>query len=49
MHYGPYAFSENGEPTIVPLHPDDAVQMGQRDDISHLDLTKLRLLYECGN
>jgi len=47
MHYGPYAFSENGEPTIVPLHPDDAAQMGQRDDISHLDLTKLRLLYEC--
>ncbi|MFT7808004.1 high choriolytic enzyme 1-like isoform X2 [Arapaima gigas] len=55
MHYGRqelhgntmYAFSEDGDPTIVPK-PDPRTPIGQRDGPSAIDLHKINLLYECG-
>ncbi len=43
MHYSPYAFSKNGEKTIVPLVDD--VTIGQRDEISPLDIEAVKTLY----
>eukprot|EP00066_Takifugu_rubripes_P019607 XP_011608873.1 PREDICTED: high choriolytic enzyme 1-like [Takifugu rubripes] len=47
MHYGRYAFSEDGGPTIIPK-PDPYIPIGQRDGPSHLDLHKINTLYDCG-
>uniref|UniRef100_G3NRD7 Metalloendopeptidase n=1 Tax=Gasterosteus aculeatus TaxID=69293 RepID=G3NRD7_GASAC len=47
MHYGRYAFSEDGGPTIIP-RPDPYVPIGQRDGPSNLDLHKINVLYNCG-
>ncbi|XP_078478292.1 LOW QUALITY PROTEIN: hatching enzyme 1.2-like [Lampetra planeri] len=47
MHYGRYAFSENGGPTIIPK-PDPFIPIGQRDGPSELDLYKINALYNCG-
>ncbi|KAM8855632.1 high choriolytic enzyme 1 [Spinachia spinachia] len=47
MHYGRYAFSENGGPTIIP-RPDPYIPIGQRDGPSILDLHKINVLYNCG-
>ncbi|XP_028971386.2 high choriolytic enzyme 1 [Esox lucius] len=47
MHYGRYAFSEDGGPTIIPK-PDPWIPIGQRDGPSHLDIHKINLLYDCG-
>ncbi|XP_042162873.1 hatching enzyme 1.2-like [Oncorhynchus tshawytscha] len=47
MHYGRYAFSEDGSPTIIPK-PDPNTPIGQRDGPSVLDIQKINLLYECG-
>ncbi|XP_018599957.1 high choriolytic enzyme 1-like isoform X2 [Scleropages formosus] len=47
MHYGRYAFSEDGDPTIVPK-PDPRTPIGQRDGPSATDLHKINLLYNCG-
>uniref|UniRef100_A0A4W5LSP8 Metalloendopeptidase n=1 Tax=Hucho hucho TaxID=62062 RepID=A0A4W5LSP8_9TELE len=47
MHYGRYAFSEDGGPTIIPK-PDPNTPIGQRDGPSLLDIHKINLLYECG-
>ncbi|TKR63569.1 hypothetical protein L596_027382 [Steinernema carpocapsae] len=46
MHYGPYAFSDNGKKTIIALKPG-ADRMGQRVAFSELDLRKINKLYEC--
>lgn len=46
MHYGPYDFSSNGQPTIVALK-DEADEMGQREKYSPVDWWKLRKLYGC--
>ncbi len=46
MHYPPYAFSRNGQPTIeaiVPIPP--GVVMGQRADLSSCDIKGIRQLY----
>lgn len=43
MHYGPYAFSKNGEKTIVPLV--DGVTIGQRNEISPLDIEAVKMMY----
>uniref|UniRef100_A0A183II73 Metalloendopeptidase n=1 Tax=Soboliphyme baturini TaxID=241478 RepID=A0A183II73_9BILA len=48
MHYGPYAFSKNGEKTILALKRG-ASRMGQRDGFSELDLMKVKKLYDCGD
>ncbi|XP_062862046.1 hatching enzyme 1.2 [Trichomycterus rosablanca] len=47
MHYGRFAFSEDGSPTIIPK-PDPNIQIGQRDGPSLLDIHKINLLYNCG-
>ncbi|XP_045560370.1 hatching enzyme 1.2 [Salmo salar] len=47
MHYGRYAFSEDGGPTIIPK-PDPNTPIGQRDGPSVLDIQKINRLYECG-
>uniref|UniRef100_A0A8C6Q6Q7 Metalloendopeptidase n=1 Tax=Nothobranchius furzeri TaxID=105023 RepID=A0A8C6Q6Q7_NOTFU len=46
MHYGRYAFSEDGGPTIIP-RPDPYIPIGQRDGPSALDLHKINTLYDC--
>ncbi|CAG5865521.1 unnamed protein product, partial [Menidia menidia] len=46
MHYGRYAFSEDGGPTIIPK-PDPYIPIGQRDGPSALDLHKINVLYDC--
>uniref|UniRef100_A0A0N5A9B9 Metalloendopeptidase n=1 Tax=Syphacia muris TaxID=451379 RepID=A0A0N5A9B9_9BILA len=46
MHYGPYAFSDNGKKTIVPRNIG-AERMGQRIAFSDIDLRKLNKLYAC--
>lgn len=43
MHYSPYAFSKNGEKTIVPLV--DGVTIGQREEISPLDIQAVNMMY----
>ncbi|XP_055372327.1 seminal metalloprotease 1-like [Condylostylus longicornis] len=43
MHYGPTAFSKNGEPTIIPLDP--SANIGQRQKLTEKDILKLNLLY----
>ncbi|KAK0423138.1 hypothetical protein QR680_007992 [Steinernema hermaphroditum] len=48
MHYGPYAFSDNGKRTIVALKAG-ADRMGQRVAFSELDLKKINKLYECSS
>ncbi|KAI4457864.1 discoidin cub egf laminin and zinc metalloprotease domain containing [Holotrichia oblita] len=43
MHYGAYAFSANGERTIVTLDPE--AEIGQRYEMSEIDATKVNLMY----
>uniref|UniRef100_A0A8C2GLG5 Metalloendopeptidase n=1 Tax=Cyprinus carpio TaxID=7962 RepID=A0A8C2GLG5_CYPCA len=47
MHYGRYAFSEDGGPTIIPK-PDPYIPIGQRDGPSPTDIHKINILYNCG-
>ncbi|XP_053959482.1 seminal metalloprotease 1-like [Anastrepha ludens] len=46
LHYGEYAFSVNGEKTIIPLKEEGAV-IGQRRGMSKSDINKLNLMYHC--
>lgn len=43
MHYGAYAFSRNGQPTIVPLR--SGVTLGQRNGLSNGDVAAVRAMY----
>lgn len=43
MHYTAYAFSKNGEKTIVPLY--DNVEIGQRDHLSEKDIAAINSFY----
>ena len=43
MHYSPYAFSKNGEKTIVPIIP--GILIGQRDRISTGDIDAVKAMY----
>ncbi|CEG59105.1 Dot/Icm T4SS effector Zinc-dependent metalloprotease LegP [Legionella fallonii] len=43
MHYGPYAFSKNGQKTIIPL-TDDA-EIGQRNHLSPKDIAAIDAVY----
>ncbi|XP_072490872.1 astacin-like metalloendopeptidase [Notamacropus eugenii] len=46
MHYGRYAFSKNGNTTIVPLAGPD-IPIGQRWNLSTSDIVRVNRLYEC--
>ncbi|XP_074657175.1 high choriolytic enzyme 2-like [Tubulanus polymorphus] len=48
MHYGRYAFSKNGRPTIVPNDPN--ARIGLRIGVSRndLDTQRIRRFYNCG-
>ncbi|KAL5279610.1 hypothetical protein ACFFRR_003911 [Megaselia abdita] len=48
LHYSQYAFSKNGEKTIVPLF-DEGSDIGQRKGLSPKDIYKLNLMYRCPN
>ena len=45
MHYGAYAFSSNGQPTIDA----NGNSIGQRNGASPTDVVQLRLLYQCAS
>ncbi|WAR03588.1 NAS13-like protein [Mya arenaria] len=47
MHYSKYAFSKNGNPTIMPTNPPSA-DIGQRDGLSDSDVLRITKLYGCG-
>ncbi|KAL7834108.1 hypothetical protein AOLI_G00290680 [Acnodon oligacanthus] len=46
MHYGKTAFSINGQDTITPI-PDASVPIGQRVDLSAIDIQRINTLYNC--
>ncbi|XP_026764196.2 seminal metalloprotease 1-like [Galleria mellonella] len=46
LHYGPYAFSNNGQPTIVALQEHEG-QMGQRVYITERDWLRINRHYNC--
>ncbi|XP_037927660.1 seminal metalloprotease 1-like [Teleopsis dalmanni] len=46
MHYGPYAFSWNGRPTIERLH-SKSTAIGQRFGLSAKDIQKIKKMYSC--
>ncbi|XP_062845483.1 hatching enzyme 1.2-like [Trichomycterus rosablanca] len=46
MHYGRKAFSINGLDTITPI-PNAYVQIGQRQDLSVIDIQRINKLYNC--
>ncbi|XP_059620601.1 zinc metalloproteinase nas-7-like [Phlebotomus argentipes] len=45
MHYGPTAFSINGEPTIIATQP--GAVFGQRNSMSEMDIQRLNRMYDC--
>ncbi len=45
MHYGPTAFSINGQPTIIPKQ--SGVTIGQREQLSSTDIAEIRNYYSC--
>lgn len=46
MHYGPYAFTNNGKETITAIK-GGAGNMGQRENLSATDIEKINKLYQC--
>ncbi|XP_059060345.1 seminal metalloprotease 1-like [Achroia grisella] len=46
LHYGPFAFSSNGQPTIVALQEHEG-EMGQRIYITDKDWLRINRHYEC--
>ncbi|XP_072034926.1 blastula protease 10-like [Amphiura filiformis] len=48
MHYGPYYFSTNDEPTITADSPLDQIQMGNREGLSFADIKLANAVYGCG-
>ncbi len=46
MHYGAYAFSRNGQPTIKPRNPSIPLStLGQRGGLSRKDFMHINALY----
>ncbi|KAK4306278.1 hypothetical protein Pmani_021900 [Petrolisthes manimaculis] len=45
MHYSAYAFSDNGQKTIVTTDPN--AEIGQRVGLSQVDVNKLMNMYNC--
>ncbi|XP_076603048.1 hatching enzyme 1.2 [Chaetodon auriga] len=48
MHFGMYAYSQDGEPTIVPKNSKN-IRLGQTMFLSHIDKLKINKLYKCGD
>ncbi|KAM9494102.1 hatching enzyme 1.2-like [Clarias gariepinus] len=46
MHYAKTAFSANGLDTITPI-PNKAVNIGQRQELSTIDILRINKLYNC--
>nr|BAI68364.1 hatching enzyme [Silurus asotus] len=46
MHYGNTAFSINDLDTITPI-PDPSVMIGQRQELSTIDIKRINILYNC--
>ena len=49
MHYGNYAFSSNGKPTIVAKSGGKLLEPYDKTAISSLDVAALRAAYKCNN
>jgi hypothetical protein len=47
MHYNEYAFSKRGRPTIRVLNPAYRGKVGQRKNLSSMDVKQANLLYGC--
>ncbi|XP_070505760.1 zinc metalloproteinase nas-4-like [Chironomus tepperi] len=48
LHYSPYSFSKNGQPTIETKGaPSTSDQMGQREGLSSSDILKINRMYNC--
>ena len=45
MHYDRYAFSANGQPTIIPKDP--SAQIGNKPNLSPQDISKIQKMYNC--
>lgn len=45
-----YAYSQDGEPTIIPKNSGNIkdIKLGQASTLSHLDKMKINKLYKCG-
>ncbi|KAL7384353.1 hypothetical protein ABVT39_000529 [Epinephelus coioides] len=50
MHFGMYAYSQDGEPTIIPRNTQNSkdIKLGQASTLSHIDKMKINKLYKCG-
>lgn len=46
MHYGNFAFSNNGKPTMLGIK-DPSSQFGGKKDLSETDIMQLNSLYDC--
>ncbi|XP_013876646.1 low choriolytic enzyme [Austrofundulus limnaeus] len=46
MHYGRFAFSRNGQPTIIPI-PNPNAAIGTAREMSANDILRVNRLYEC--
>ncbi|XP_041918491.1 low choriolytic enzyme-like [Alosa sapidissima] len=46
MHYSRYAFSRNGQPTMVPI-PNANVAIGRATQMSSWDIARINRLYKC--
>uniref|UniRef100_UPI0037E71363 hatching enzyme 1.2-like n=1 Tax=Semicossyphus pulcher TaxID=241346 RepID=UPI0037E71363 len=48
MHYTRFAFSRNGQPTIIPI-PDNNVPIGRATEMSPTDILRVNRLYGCNS
>ncbi|XP_030283304.1 high choriolytic enzyme 1 isoform X1 [Sparus aurata] len=48
MHFGMYAYSQDGQPTIVPKNNKN-IKLGQSSSLSRIDKLKINKLYNCGD
>nr|BAG06176.1 hatching enzyme [Setarches guentheri] len=46
MHYGRTAFGKRQLETIIPI-PDSSVPIGQREELSKMDIVRINRLYKC--